>query len=87
MRIILGILFVLLLASIALNMMGCGALLSSGSINTVLTTAELAGEIAEKVDDLHEAGVDQKILDEVHQALSDAHKIIDKHHKDVSKVK
>ena len=80
MKTILGILFVSLLLSIVFYMSGCAAVVSSGGIGTVLTTAELAGEIAEKVDDLNDAGVPQKVIDEVHQALTDAHEIIDKHH-------
>ena len=45
-----------------------------------ITTIELATLLFKKVVALHEAGVDQLVLDEVHDAIDTAHNIIDKHH-------
>lgn len=65
---------------ITFSCLGCGVGIVAG-VEATLTAAEIAGEIAEKVDDIHKSGADQKVLDDVHAALSEAHVIIDRHHK------
>ena len=47
-----------------------------------ITTIELATLLFKKVVELHEAGVDQKIMDEVNDAISQAHAIVDRHHEE-----
>ena len=71
---------ILLLIVVPFLYMGCGVGIISG-IGTTLTTVEIAGEVAKKVDDIHKSGADKKILDDVRDALIEAHQIIDKHHK------
>ena len=55
--------------------------------SSVLTTVEIGSVILHKVAELHKAGVDKKILDEVQDAVSQAHKIVEKHHKEYVKKK
>lgn len=62
---------------LCLSMVGCGAT----ALETTLTTAEIAGEIAEKVEDLEESGAGEKVLKDVRDAVSEAHAIVDRHHK------
>ena len=47
-----------------------------------LTAIELGTLTIKKIIELHEAGVDEKILDEVRDAINQAHAIIDRHHKE-----
>lgn len=68
---------ILLTVAILLSIVGCGAT----ALETTLTTAEIAGEIAEKVEDLEESGAGEKVLKDVRDAVSEAHAIVDRHHK------
>ena len=55
--------------------------------NSVLNTVEISSVILHKLAELHKAGVDKKILDEVQDAISKVHGIVDKHHKEYVKKK
>ena len=59
---------------------GCAGAVHLATSETTITAIELAFMIFEKTKELHDAGVDQKILDEVHDAIKQTHDIIDKHH-------
>ena len=59
---------------------GCAGAVQLATSETTITAIELAFMIFEKTKELHDAGVDQKILDEVHDAIKQTHDIIDKHH-------
>ena len=55
--------------------------------NSVLTTVEIGSVILHKLAELHKAGVDKKILDEVQDAMLQVHEIVEKHHKEYVKQK
>lgn len=69
----LGIMFVILLLAIAFQMVGCAGALT---LENAVTTIDLADDIAHKVKDLHDIGVDQRVLDDVHAIIADVHKEI-----------
>lgn len=73
----MGLLF--LCITIALIVQSCAVPIAS--VGTAITTIELAAEVYEKVEELHKAGAPPSVLEQVHTALSDAHEIIDKHHR------
>ena len=65
---------------------GCAGAIGIGELalsDGGLTAIELGTLTAKKIFELHEAGVDEKILDEVHDAIRKAHEIIDKHHRGI----
>ena len=47
---------------------------------SLLTTAKMVFDVVAKIVDLHEAGVDRKIVDRIHQAVDDVRAIIEDHH-------
>ncbi len=49
-------------------------------VSSVLTTVEISGIILHKISELHKAGVDQKVIDEIRDAMLQAHQVVDKHH-------
>ena len=42
--------------------------------------AHIAMTIGKKVIELHNAGVDKKIIDEINKVVKDVHDVIDQHH-------
>ena len=50
--------------------------------HSVLETIEISSLVLHKLADLHRAGVDKKIIDEIRDAMHKVHKITDKHHKE-----
>ena len=50
--------------------------------HSVLTTVEISSIILHKFSELHRAGVDQEIIDEIRDAMHEVHAITDKHHKE-----
>ena len=48
----------------------------------LLAALKIGGLIVMKVVDLHKKGVDQEVIDEIHEFVHAAHEIIDKHHFD-----
>lgn len=47
---------------------------------SLLNTAKLVFDVLAKIVDLHEAGVDQKIIENIHKAIHEVKTVIDGHH-------
>lgn len=50
--------------------------------HSILTTVEVSSIILHKLSELHRAGVDKEIIDEIRDAMHEVHALTDKHHKE-----